>query len=139
MSNENINKSGLVCNKWNCENYLHFNSIEQLVCTDINLEYEDMGQIETKDKSVEIEQSFSDTKVDIVQPIFYVTINNFKNNNKALHYYTSLESYSKLLFVFQPLEPAVYELEYVYTTKPMSSLDQFFFSWYKDRTKDIMK
>jgi hypothetical protein len=41
-----------------------------------------------------------------VQPMF--SVENFASDNMAMHFYTGLESYTKLLFVLNTLGPAVY-------------------------------
>ena len=56
-----------------------------------------------------------------------MTVEHFKNDRKALHFYTGLESYEKFLFVFQTLGKAAFQLKYVYKSKPsISVLDRFF-------------
>ena len=53
----------------------------------------------------------STTQTDEV-PMF--SIEKFSSNNELLHFYTGLESYTKIMFVLHSLGPAAYSLKYIY-------------------------
>ena len=66
------------------------------------------------------------------KPMF--SLQNFRHNDKALHFYTGLESYSRVMFVFSTLGPAAYCLNYIYhkiVKVPVE--DQFFITLIKLR------
>ena len=51
----------------------------------------------------------------------------FIGDNDAIHYYTGLETYDKLLFVLSTLGPAEYALNYMYEAiSQIEVVDQFF-------------
>lgn len=56
------------------------------------------------------------------------SIHYYKNNDKAIHFYTGLENFKKLLFVFQTLGQCVNKLNYFYRKPPkkVDALEQFF-------------
>lgn len=56
------------------------------------------------------------------------SVNMFKNNDEALHFYTGLETYDKFLFVYRTLGEATEKLNYFYCLPPdhISPIDQFF-------------
>lgn len=59
------------------------------------------------------------------QPIF--SIDNFRTDDEAIHFYTGLEHYAKFLFVLRTLGPAAYNLNYIYhQVVTVCVPDQFF-------------
>ena len=48
----------------------------------------------------------------VPQPLY--SIENFNNDDKAIHFYTGLESNSKFMFVLNTLGPAAYCLNHIY-------------------------
>ena len=62
------------------------------------------------------------------------SLQNFKSNDKAIHFYTGLESYVKVMFVLSTLGPAAYCLNYIYhNIVTISVEDQFFITLMKLR------
>ena len=47
-------------------------------------------------------------------PIAMFSVENFSNDDTAMHFYTGLESYAKFLFVLRTLGAAAYNLRYIY-------------------------
>lgn len=60
---------------------------------------------ETNDDS-NIQENDSEIRNNLL-PAFNVSIHNLKHNNRAIHFYTGLESFEKFKFVFNTLGPAV--------------------------------
>lgn len=60
-----------------------------------------------------------------------LNVENFKYKCDVIHFYTSLESYEKLMFVYETLDPAAARLKYVYGHKPpnhISPVNRFFWT-----------
>lgn len=68
----------------------------------------------------------------VPQPLY--SIENFNNDDKAIHFYTGLESYSKFMFVLSTLGPAAYFLNYIYhSVENLSVPNQLFMTLIKLR------
>ena len=68
----------------------------------------------------------------VPQPMY--SIENFNNDDKAIHFYTGLESYSKFMFVLCTLGPAAYCLNYIYhSVENLSVPNQLFMTLIKLR------
>ena len=66
------------------------------------------------------------------QPMF--SIENFSKDDKAIHFYTGLESYLKFMFVLNTLGPAAYSLNYIYhSVEKISVPNQLFMALMKLR------
>lgn len=118
--------------------------IDERICKDLEDEFNqplDCSEVvvETEETSCDFEFSatplisqrdfFSQTDT---QPLY--RLDNFRSNDKAIHFYTGLESYVKLLFVLSTLGPAAYCLDYIYhNVVTISVPDQFFITLIKLR------
>jgi hypothetical protein len=73
--------------------------------------------------------SFSQTEK---QPLF--AVENFENDDEAVHYYTGLETYAKFIFTLQSLGPAAYCLNYLFfQVQGISIPNQYFMTLMKLR------
>ena len=61
------------------------------------------------------------------QPMF--SIENFSKDDKAIHFYTGLESYLKFMFVLNTLGPAAYSLNEIYHSVEKKIQFQTSYSW----------
>ena len=59
---------------------------------------------------------------------FHLRVEKLYSDDKAVHFFTGLQSYKKFLFVYQTLGTAVESLSYIYGTRPtnINALNQFF-------------
>lgn len=77
-------------------------------------------------------ESKDSTTQTVPQPMF--CIDSFVNDDKAIHFYTGLESYMKFIFVLNTLGEAAFCLTYIYhTVEKLSIPNQFFMTLMKLR------
>ncbi|XP_058808321.1 uncharacterized protein LOC131673937 [Phymastichus coffea] len=101
------------------------NIIEEVEIVTSETEFSNTETLEERNiLTKQVDMNF-DTGIKTQHP-FNVRMENFKDNKKAINFYTDLENYDKFMFVYRTLGIAVNELNYIYYTKPkMSVVDQF--------------
>ena len=111
-----------------------------------NLEADFLQPVECSEVIVETEQSeFTAERIDEYIPVFHdmmtqttplpmFSVDNFVKDDKAIHFYTGLESYLKFMFVLNTLGPAAYCLNYIYhSVENISVPNQLFMTLMKLR------
>ena len=105
---ENKSESGVDFEN-ECESGIIFENETDLVNDVTEVEIDSNESVLYSKPSVDDERNLrqNDNRIDDqnteAQHPFNVTVNNFKTDSKALHFYTGLENYDKFIFVFQTL------------------------------------